>query len=120
MKLRCRLAAMIFCASGSIHVVTNVARLCAGSPSIARSSNTSRIASAAGIPPSGNWRLGTSWVTKRLPNRAASALALDGMIMALLGSGVATQALDADQGFGYALAAGSVASLRTDRLQAGN
>jgi hypothetical protein len=30
MKLRCRLSAMIRCASGSIHVVTNVARLRAG------------------------------------------------------------------------------------------
>ena len=74
MKLRCRFAAMIRCASGSIQVVTKVARLRAGSPSSARSSATSRIASAAGMPVSGNSRLGTSWVTNRLPNNAASTL----------------------------------------------
>ena len=45
MKLRCRFSAMIRCASGSIQVVTKVARLRAGSPSSARSSPTSRIAS---------------------------------------------------------------------------
>ena len=53
MKLRCRLVAMICCACGSIHVVTKVARLRAGSPSSARSSPTSRIASTAGIPLTG-------------------------------------------------------------------
>jgi hypothetical protein len=67
MKLRCRLSAMICCASGSIHVVTKVARLRPGSPSMARSSATRRMASTALIPTSGNSRLGTSWVTKRLP-----------------------------------------------------
>ena len=45
MKFVWRFSAMIRCASGSIHVVTNVARLRCGSPSIARSSPTSRIAS---------------------------------------------------------------------------
>ena len=73
MKLRWRLSAMIRCASGSIHVVTKVARLRAGSPSRARSSATSRIASTAVMPASGNVRLGTSRVAKRLPNSTASA-----------------------------------------------
>ena len=72
MKLRCRLSAMIRCASGSIHVVTKVARLRAGSPSRARSSATRRIASVGDIPVSGNVVLGTSLMAKRLPNRAAS------------------------------------------------
>ena len=53
MKLVCRFSAMIRCASGSIQVVTNVARFRIGSPSSARSSPTSRIASRADIPPSG-------------------------------------------------------------------
>ncbi len=56
-------------ASGSTQVVTKVARLRAGSPSRARSSATSRMASTAVIPVSGNSRLGTSWVTERLPKR---------------------------------------------------
>ena len=50
MKLRCRFSAMIRCASGSIQVVTKVARLRAGSPSSARSSATSRMASTAVMP----------------------------------------------------------------------
>ena len=45
MKLRWRFAAMICWACGSIHVVTNVARFRAGSPSSARSSDTSLNAS---------------------------------------------------------------------------
>ena len=45
MKLRCRFSAMIRCASGSIHVVTNVARLRCGIPSRTSSSPISRIAS---------------------------------------------------------------------------
>src|SRR6478735_2071040 len=75
MKFRCRFAAMICWACGSIHVVTKVARFRAGSPSSARSSDTSRKASSAGMPVSGNSRLGTSWVTNRLPNIATSASA---------------------------------------------
>ena len=51
---------MIRWASGSIQVVTKVARLRAGSPSMARSSPTSRMASTAGMPSTGNSRLGTS------------------------------------------------------------
>ena len=88
MKLRCRLAAMIRCAPGSIQVVTNVARLRAGSPSSAMSSDTSRKASVSVIPPSGNSSVGTSSVRKRLPNRSASlALAWwDIVIRSLLGS----------------------------------
>ena len=73
MKFRCRLSAMIRCASGSIQVVTKVARLRPGSPSIARSSATSRIASSALIPSVGNSRLGTSLIAKLLPNKAAAA-----------------------------------------------
>jgi hypothetical protein len=73
MKFRCRFAAMIRCASGSIQVVTKVARLRAGSPSSARSSDTRRKASVADIPFSGNSRVGTSRVRNRLPNSSASA-----------------------------------------------
>ena len=79
MKLRCRFSAMMRWASGSIQVVTKVARLRPGSPSSARSSATSRMASTAVIPASGNSRLGTSWVAKRLPNSAAAALISDGV-----------------------------------------
>ena len=64
---------MIRWACGSIHVVTKVARLRAGSPSSAMSSPTSRIASVGAIPASGKVVLGTSAVANRLPNRAASA-----------------------------------------------
>lgn len=64
---------MIRWASGSIQVVTKVARFRAGSPSNARSSDTSRKASWAGMPVYGNSRVGTSSVTNRLPNSAASA-----------------------------------------------
>ena len=60
---------MIRCACGSIQVVTKVARLRAGSPSSARSSPTSRIASTADIPVTGKSFVGTSWVRKRLPKR---------------------------------------------------
>ena len=74
MKLRCRFSAMIRCASGSIQVVTKVARLRAGSPSRARSSATSRMASSGVMPVSGNSRLGTSWVAKRLPKSTASGI----------------------------------------------
>ena len=65
---------MIRCASGSIQVVTNVARLRFGSPSMARSSPTSRIASVGGIPPSGKCFDGAGSVRKRLPNRACAAV----------------------------------------------
>ncbi len=58
---------MIRCASGSIQVVTNVARLRCGSPSMARSSATSRIASTGRIPPSGKCVEGAASVRKRLP-----------------------------------------------------
>ena len=50
MKLRCRFSLTIRCASGSIQVVTKVARLRHGSPSSTSSSSTSRIASSAGHP----------------------------------------------------------------------
>src|SRR6476659_9289399 len=91
MKLRCRFSAMIRCASGSIHVVTKVARLRAGSPSSARSSATKRIASTAVIPVSGNVVLGTSRVANRLPKRAASASDGNGLVMRYsLGTGPGT------------------------------
>ena len=62
------------CASGSIQVVTNVARLRAGSPSMREVlGHQSHRVRPALIPVSGNSRLGTSWVAKRFPNRAASA-----------------------------------------------
>ncbi len=54
MKLRWRFAAMIWRASGSIHVVTKVARLRIGSPSSSSSSPIRRIASIARMPCSGS------------------------------------------------------------------
>src|SRR5829696_1396044 len=72
MKLRCRLPAMIRCASGSIQVVTKVARLRIGSPSSSSSCETSRIASWAAMPTSGNCRDGACSVTNLLPYRPAS------------------------------------------------
>ena len=50
MKLRCRFSAMIRCASGSIQVVTKVARLRSGMPSRTSSSPISRIASSGSMP----------------------------------------------------------------------
>ena len=76
MKLVCRLSEMIRCASGSIHVVTNVARLRCGSPSIARSSPTSRIASVGLIPLSGNVVDGAASVRNRLPKSASASVSL--------------------------------------------
>ena len=49
---------MIRCASGSIQVVTKVARLCCGSPSRASSSPIRRIASTRGMPRAGKLVLG--------------------------------------------------------------
>ena len=73
MKLRCRFSAMIRCASGSIHVVTNVARLRIGMPSRTSSSPISRIASTARIPCSGSRLSGAGSSRKRLPYRPASS-----------------------------------------------
>ena len=81
MKFRCKFSAISRCASGSIQVVTNVAKLRAGSPSRARSSATSRIASTGVMPVSGKARLGTSCVAKRFPNRTASTFGSDGFDM---------------------------------------
>ena len=67
MKLRWRFSAMIRCASGSIHVVTNVARLRIGMPSRTRSSSISRIASTERIPCSGRALSGADSSRKRLP-----------------------------------------------------
>ena len=67
MKLRWRLAAISRCASGSIQVVTKVARLRAGSPSSSSSSPTRRIASIADIPLAGNSRSGASSVSHLAP-----------------------------------------------------
>ena len=75
MKLRCRFSAMIRCASGSIQVVTNVARLRCGSPSMARSSPTSRIASIGRIPPSGKYVDG-----RRLGEEAVAEEGLGGTV----------------------------------------
>ncbi len=60
MKLRCRFSAMIRCASGSIQVVTKVARLRIGSPSRNSSTPTIRIASTGGMPLSGRRSEGAS------------------------------------------------------------
>jgi hypothetical protein len=54
MKLRCRFSAMIRWASGSIQVVTKVARLRCGIPSRTSSSPINRIASIARMPYSGS------------------------------------------------------------------
>ena len=67
MKLRCRFSAMIRCASGSIHVVTNVARLRIGIPSSTSSSPISRIASTDRMPCLGSWLSGAGSSRKRLP-----------------------------------------------------
>src|SRR6478609_3777635 len=72
MKLRCRFSAMIRCASGSIHVVTKVARLRCGSPSMVRSTSTRRIASTGAMPVSGKCLEGADSVRNRLPKRAAA------------------------------------------------
>src|SRR3954468_4632159 len=56
-------------ASGSIHVVTNVARLRFGIPSRSSSSPSSRIASAAAMPVSGSRRSGASSSRNALPYR---------------------------------------------------
>ncbi len=67
MKFRYRFSAMIRCASGSIQVVTKVARLRFGSPSSSSSRPTSRIASRAAMPLSGKGPSGASSTRKRLP-----------------------------------------------------
>ena len=58
---------MIRCASGSIQVVTKVARLRCGLPSSVRSSAIRRIASGAGMPTSGRSMLGTSSTRNLFP-----------------------------------------------------
>jgi hypothetical protein len=50
MKFRCRFSAITRCASGSIQVVTKVARFRIGRPSSTSSSPISRMASTAGMP----------------------------------------------------------------------
>ena len=73
MKLRCRFSAITRCASGSIQVVTNVARLRIGIPSSTSSSSISRIASVADIPCSGSWWSGAGSSRKRFPYALARA-----------------------------------------------
>ncbi len=58
---------MSLCASGSIQVVTNVARFRIGSPSRVRSSETSRNASMAGIPTAGRALSGTASTRNLFP-----------------------------------------------------
>ena len=67
MKLRCRFSAITRCASGSIQVVTNVARLRIGMPSSTSSSSISRIASTDRIPCFGSWLSGAGSSRNRLP-----------------------------------------------------
>ena len=76
MKLRWRFSAMIRCASGSIQVVTNVARLRIGSPSRARSSSTRRMASTGRMPCSGKVFEGAASVRNRLPKSATASASL--------------------------------------------
>ena len=73
MKLRWRFSAMIRWASGSIQVVTNVARLRIGIPSSTSSSPISRMASTAAMPCSGSSLSGAGSSRKRLPYWRASA-----------------------------------------------
>ena len=68
MKFRCRFSATIRLASGSIQVVTNVARLRIGIPSSTSSSPIRRMASTAGMPCSGSCPSGAGSSRKRLPN----------------------------------------------------
>ena len=58
---------MIRCTSGSIQVVTKVARLRCGLPLSVRSSAIRRIASGAGMPSSGSSMLGTSSTRNLFP-----------------------------------------------------
>ena len=67
MKLRCRFSAITRCASGSIQVVTNVARLRIGMPSSTSSSPISRIASVERMPNCGRLLSGAGSSRKRLP-----------------------------------------------------
>ena len=67
MKLRWRFSAIIRCASGSIHVVTNVARLRIGMPSSTSSSPISRIASTDRMPCFGSALSGAGSSRNRLP-----------------------------------------------------
>ena len=73
MKLRCRFSAMIRCASGSIQVVTKVARFRCGMPSSTSSSPISRIASTARMPCCGSALSGAGSSRKRFPYSLASA-----------------------------------------------
>ena len=76
-------------ASGSIQVVTKVARLRQGSPSSTSSSSTSRIASRADMPVAGKSPAGASSVRKRPPYFvAASSGFCDWLIFAALLLGV--------------------------------
>ncbi len=61
MKFRCRLSLITCSASGSIHVVTNVARLRAGIPSTESSSVMSRCACCGVSPDSGISWSGADW-----------------------------------------------------------
>src|SRR3954451_8808460 len=67
MWLRCRFSATIRWASGSIQVVTKVARLRLGMPSRISSSSMSRMASTARIGCWGSWWSGAGSSRKRLP-----------------------------------------------------
>ena len=67
---------MIRCASGSIHVVTNVARLRIGMPSSTSSSPISRIASTARMPCSGSALSGDGSMRNRLPYCCAERVEL--------------------------------------------
>ena len=90
MKLRCRFSAMIRCASGSIHVVTNVARLRIGIPSSTSSSPISRIASTARMPCSGSCVVGRRLEQEAVAVRGRERLELldqSGPIAAVRGGG---------------------------------
>ena len=67
MKLRCRFSAITRWASGSIQVVTNVARLRIGMPSSTSSSPISRIASTDRMPCCGSWLSGAGSSRNRFP-----------------------------------------------------
>jgi hypothetical protein len=74
MKLRSRLAAMISPASGSIHVVTKVARLRSGIPSRTISSWISRFAASGVSPVAGISSSGAPSISHLPPNRVDSSI----------------------------------------------
>ena len=88
---------MTRCASGSIQVVTNVARLRMGMPSRTSSSPSSRMASTARIPCLGSRWSGAGSSRKRLPYsraRASSSLITDPWVGATGAAGCSADVME--------------------------